>query len=253
MKTLLIIAMLLGRSLVAAADPAAGKDPQPLQRNPQPPHAWLGLEVAKPDPSITAQLPSLPPGMGFVVKSVDENGPAKTAGLQAADLLWKLDDQMLVNEGQLAALLRLAKPSDEIILAGFRDGKPLEVTLKLGRAPIMKRPVSGDLDSVLLSGDCGGPMRVVNVAQRLATYSTDEGTAVVRRDGDVYTVKIDGPKDELIYQGDLPADGSLDKIPEAWRRRIHALRRGLDHALEDRVMPSRQPRPRVVPPATQNP
>jgi len=254
MKTFLVIVILLGRSLVFAAEPAAGADPlPPPQKNPQPPHAWLGLEVAKPDPSITAQLPSLPPGMGFVVKSVDDNGPAKTAGLQPADLLWKLGDQMLVNEGQLAALLRLAKPSDEIILSGFRDGKPLEVTLKLGRAPIMKRPVSGDLDSVLLSGDCVGPIRVFDRAQRLATYSTDEGTLVVRLEGDVYKVKIDGPKDELIYQGDLPADGGLDKIPESWRRRVHALRRGLDHALEDRTMPSRQPRPRVVPPATQNP
>jgi len=253
MKTLLIIAILLGRTWVSATEPADGKDPQPAQRNPQPPHAWLGLEVAKPDATITARLPSLPPGMGFVVKSVDDNGPAKTAGLQEADLLWKLGDQMLVNEGQLAALLRLAKPSDEITLSGFRAGKPLAVTLKLGRAPIMKRPIAGDLDSVLLPADCGGPMRVVNVAQRLATYSTDEGTAVVRREGELYNVKIAGPKEELIYQGDLPADGSLDKVPEPWRRRVHALRRGLDHALEDRAMPPHQPRPRVVPPADQKP
>ena len=253
MKTFLVIAILLGRTLLSAVEPAAGKDPLPPQKNPQPPHAWLGLEVAKPDPTITAQLPSLPPGMGFVVKSVDDNGPAKTAGLQAADLLWKLGDQMLVNEGQLAALLRLAKPSDEITLSGFRAGKPLEVTLKLGRAPIMKRPVPGDLDLVLLPADCGGPMRVIDRAQRTATYSTDEGTLTVRLEGEVYKVKITGPKDDPIYQGDLSADASLDQIPESWRRRVHALRRGLDHALEDRLMPGRLPRPRVVPPADQKP
>lgn len=261
MKTLLLIAAVFGQTWAPAAEPDTGvvprpalqpqpvPQPLPVLRNPQAPHAWLGLEVAKPSATLTSQVPSLPPGMGFVVKSVDDNGPAKAAGLQEADLLWKLGDQMLVNEGQLAALLRLAKPSDEITLSGFRAGQPLEVKLKLGRAPIMKLPIAGDVDAVLLPGDCGGPMRVVNVAQRLATYATNEGTVVVRLEGDVYKIKIAGPKDEVIYQGDLPADGNLDQVPEAWRRRVHALHRGLNHALEDRVAPTRQPRPRVVPPA----
>ena len=267
MKTLMLIAIVSGPTWAPAAEPATTPaplpqpmpqallppQPVPQARNPQAPHAWLGLEVDKPSPTVTSQVPSLPPGMGFVVKSVDDNGPAKAAGLQASDLLWKLGDQMLVNEGQLAALLRMAKPSDEITLSGFRAGQPLEVKLKLGRAPLIKLPIAGDVDAVLLPGDCGGPMRVVNVAQRLATYTTDDGTVVVRLEGDVYQVKIAGPKDELIYQGDLPADGNLDQVPESWRRRVHALHRGLNHALEDRLTPTRQPRPRVVPPANPKP
>lgn len=256
MKRWWFIAILVGRTLLLADEPAGSRPqpPSPPSKLPQPPQAWLGLQVAKPDVTITAHLPSLPPGMGFVIKSLDKGGPAAAAGLQELDLLVKLGDQMLVNEGQLAALLRLTKPSEEIVLSGFRAGQPLQVKLKLGEAPLVKRPFPVDLvDSVILPGECGGPMRVVNVADRRATYATDEGRAVVQRDGEIHTVIIHGPKEELIYEGDLPADGSLDKIPERWRRRVNALRRGLDHALEMRMLPGRQPRPRVVPPAVQNP
>lgn len=254
MKPWLVIALLIGRTAASAAEPVDFKNPPAPPKFPQAPQAWLGLQVTKPDPTITAQLPSLPVGIGFVIKSIDETGPAKAAGLQELDVLWKLGDQMLVNEGQLAALLRLSKPGDPVTLAGFRAGQPLAVTLKLGIAPHLKRPFPGDLvDAAILAGDCGGPMRVVNVAERLATYSTDEGSAVVRQDGNVYKVKIQGPQNELIYQGDLPADGNLELIPEAWRRRVHALRRGLDHALEGRMMPERQPRPRVISPPAPKP
>ncbi len=229
--------------------------PSHSSRPPQPPHAWLGLQVSKPDETTTAHMPSLPPGIGFVIRALDPEGPAKAAGLQELDLLVKLGDQMLVNEGQLAALLRLSKPSDEITLSGFRAGQPLEVKLTLGRAPHRKRPFPVDFveSAILPGGGCGGPMRVVNVAERLASYSTDDGRAVVQHDGELYQVKIHGPREELIYAGQLPADGSLEQIPERWRRRVSALRRGLDQALEGRLMPSRQPRPRVVPPVSANP
>ena len=254
MKALSILALVIGQAMSFAAEPAEPRPAEPLPRAPLPPRAWLGLQVAKPNPALTASVPSLPPGIGFVIRSLNAGGPAQAAGLKESDLLWKLGDQMLVNEGQLVALLRLEKPGAQVTLAGFRDGKPLEIQLKLGEAPAQQRVFPGDLvDSAILPGDCGSPMRVINVAERQASYATDEGRAVVRLAGTVYQVKIHGPKEEVVYEGDLPADGNLDSIPEAWRRRIHALRRGLDHALDGRMMPSRQPRPRVVPPTVQNP
>ncbi len=213
------------------------------------PRAWLGLEVSKPDETITAQLPSLPPGIGFVIRTIDKDGPAAAAGLRELDILWRIGDQMLVNEGQLAALLRLSKPGEEITLSGFRSGRPLDVTLKLGEVPATKNTFPRDLlDAAILPGECGGPMRVVNVSEKTASYTNNEGRAEVRRVGAVYHVKIKGPGDETIHEGELPSDGNLAQIPLQWQRRVSALRRGLDHALEGRMMPTRQPRPRVVPP-----
>ena len=248
MKRILVIVFLLGRTCLVAGEPADAKEPHP--RCSEAPRAWLGLQVSRPDDSITAHLPELPPGIGFMVRSVNEGGPAETAGIKEFDILWKLGDQMLVNEGQLAALLRLSKPGDEIALSGFRAGKPLEVKLTLGEVPEKKRPFPDDLvDSAILpGGECRGPMRVFSISDKVASYANDEGRAEVQRVDDVYQVKILGPEDELIFEGDLPKDGNLDAIPDGWKRRVHALRRGLDHALKGGMAPVRQPRPRVVPP-----
>ena len=249
MKTAAVI--LFGSMVVTglADEPLPRPPALPAVILPQAPRAWLGLQLNKPDASITAQLPGLPPGIGFVVRSVDEGGPAAKAGLMEFDVLWKLGDQMLVNEGQLAALLRLHKPGDEIGFQGFRGGKVLNVSVTLGEAPTNLRMLPDSLvDDTLLASGCNGPMRVINVSEKLASYSTDDGRVEVSRDGNSHLVKITGPEGETIYAGTIPPDGSLAEVPESWRRRVHALRRGLDHALEGRLAPVRQPRPRVIPP-----
>lgn len=247
MKTSLIAAILLAQTFLSGGQTAE-------LRVLHAPQAWLGLRVAKPDESITVHVPSIPPGVGFVVKSIDEGGPAQAAGLLELDLLWKFGDQMLVNEAQLATLLRLAKPGEQVVISGFRGGKPLSVTLKLGTAPVLNKPFSGEMvESAVLPGSCDGPMRVVNIAEKSASFSTDEGRAIVRREGAVYKVRIDGLKGELIFEGDLSKNEDLANAPESWRRRIHVLCRTLDQALDGGMVSQRQPRPRVVPPAPQKP
>jgi hypothetical protein len=237
----------------------AGEKPTPPEKDapiplrlPHAPRSWLGLQVSKPDQSITAHLPALPPGIGFVIQSIDKNGPAETAGLRDFDVIWKIGDQMLVNEGQLAALLRLSKPGDEVKIAGFRAGKEFDVTLKLGEAPASQHPFLNDMvDDAVLPRECRGPMRIsdFNLNEKRASYTTDEGRAEVRKVDDLHRVKIESPDGKVIFEGDFPKDASLDKVPDRWKRRIYALRRGLDHALEGGMPTLRQPRPRVVPPA----
>ncbi len=250
-----VICFLFARTLLLAEDAVVVGDPHLSAQVPQAPRAWLGLEVSRPDQAITVHLPALPQGVGFMIRSINKGGPAEAAGLRNYDVLWKMGDQMLVNEGQLAVLLRLAKPGDEISLSGFRAGRPIEVKLKLGEAPITPEPFPSELvdSAVLPGGDNGVPMRIFNISEKVASYSTDDGRIEIQRDGEIFMVNIVGPKDELIFEGDLPADGSLDSIPEAWKRRVHALRRGLTHALAGNTVPTRQPRPRVVPPTAVKP
>ena len=257
MKAIWITIGLLGPSILIAADPQPVAPPQsesarpPLaSRLPRAPRAWLGLDLTKPDGSITAQLPSLPPGIGFVIRGVAKDGPGAASGLAEYDVIWKFNDQLLVNESQLAALLRIAKPGDEVSLSGFRAGKPLEVKITLGEAPANARPFApGFAESAVLPGVlCGGPMREVNVGEKTATYTNEEGRAEVSKPGDAYTVKITKPEGDVIFQGELKTDEDYEKVPPAWKHRVHALRRGLDLALAGGTMPGRQPRPRVVPP-----
>jgi hypothetical protein len=148
----------------------------------------------------------------------------------------------------------LAKPGEEVVISGFRGGKPLEVKLKLGQSPVLERPFSGEMvESAILPGACPGPMRMVNVADKTASFSNDDGKALVRREGAGYHIKIEGPKEELVFEGDITGSDSLDKVPEAWHRRIRVLCRTLDQALEGNMMPQRLPRPRVVPPPAEKP
>lgn len=236
-----------GQPSPAPVPPVTSPLPVPLQgRTGQ---AWLGLQLIKADPSMSAQIPALPMGIGFVIKGVDPGGPAEVAQLHPLDVLWKLSGQMLVNEAQLATLLRLSKPGDEVELSVFRGGKPLEIQMKLGDLPMGRDVLSAGLaDLAILPGE-GSPMRVVNVDSRTANYSSAEGQAELRKEGDTYLVTIKGPDDVLIFEGDVTGRAAVDALPRAWQPRVFALKRGLDHAMEGRIVPVRPPRPRVVTPA----
>lgn len=227
---------------VAAVPPHAGL-PAGMREMPPQPDAWLGLGIAKPQPSVIAQIPSLPTGIGFVIESVLPGGPAEAAKLQALDVVWKFGDQLLANQAQLATLLNLKRPGDEVQLAVFRAGQPMEVTLKLGESPPPPHPVprrSFEDDSLCET-------KIVTPGERTATYSTDQGKAVIKREGEAYRVTITDPEQKVLFDGVLPEDGDLDKIPVGWHRRVWVLRRSLDHAMANQIVPVRPPRPRVIP------
>jgi hypothetical protein len=225
----------LGSTMQPPAAPPAGS-------------AWLGCSVSKPAPMAAAPIPMLPPGMGFVIQNITPGGPAEAAQLKPLDVLWKFGDQMLVNQGQLAALLSLKRPGDEVALTIFRASKPLEIKIKLGTAQDANNMFSKDMIDAAILSDEGRPMKIINLQERTATFSNDDGKALVRREGDGYKVVIKGPDQQAIYDGMLPMDGNLAGIPADWHRRICVLRRSLDHALESRIVPVRPPRPRTVPP-----
>ncbi len=236
--------------LVSLLRGVAGEAPQPPATYSRPPQAWLGLHVAKPDETTTSHLPLLPPGVGFVIDRLDEDGPAARAGLQKFDVLWKYRDQMLINEAQLATLLRHAKPGEKVELSAFRKGKPVTATLTLGEAPEGEDGFIGKVAESVMLPDEKTPMRVITYSpSREASFSTDEGRAVIRRDGELYKVVIRSPENKVLYEGEFENGSDFRKVPRDWRRRVCALRRGLDHAMEDRTTPLRPPRPRVVPPS----
>ena len=239
-----------------SAIPRAPMSPPGIARAPD---CWLGVDLAKPDPSLASQLPALPAGVGFIIKTVHPNGPAAAAGFELDDLVWKFNDQLLVNEAQLSTLLRMHKPGDDISLTLFRGGVVIEIPLTLERNPGQTPALAdGALEEALLFNE-PGPMRVVKMASREAYIADAEGRAVVRKVEDGYWLTIHNSSGDVIYDaafnrspsGQCEGDNA---IPAAWKRRAYALRRGLDHALEGGISQQRQPRPRVVtPPSTKNP
>lgn len=92
--------------------------------------AWLGVS-ATPAPLVLRKQLELPEGMGLVVDAVIPDSPAGKAGLKQYDVLQKLDDQLLANSQQFAALVRMHKPGDSIKLTVIRGGKTVVLDAKL--------------------------------------------------------------------------------------------------------------------------
>ena len=97
--------------------------------------AFLGVGVEKPSETLRVQL-GLADGVGLVVNFVEENSPARAAGLRQHDVIERLDDQLLVNEEQLVTLVRLRKSGEGVTLAVLRGGKPVKVTVQLGEKEV---------------------------------------------------------------------------------------------------------------------
>src|SRR4051812_14577750 len=70
--------------------------------------AWLGVNTSPP-PHVLRQQLQLPRGVGLVVDMVAPDSPAQAAGVKQYDVLHKLNDQILINQQQLAVLVRTFK------------------------------------------------------------------------------------------------------------------------------------------------
>lgn len=95
--------------------------------------AYLGVGVRPLDPVLAEHL-SLPEGIGLTVGEVPEDGPSRGV-LEPNDILVKLDDQWLTDPRQLAALVRMRKPGEEVELELVRKGQTRKVRVRLGERP----------------------------------------------------------------------------------------------------------------------
>ncbi len=233
-------------SLVALAGFAAAEEarpqaaPAPAAEKIAPVNAmpWLGLSVGRLDEAIRAQLPTLPPGIGFVITTVDPGGPAEKAGVKPYDILWKMGDQWITNEAQLFTLLRLRKAGDETKLAVYRSGESLDLSVTLGRLP--ENHLRGKLPDLAASGFPDVPMKVLNPAGT-AEIEAPDGKAILTIAGGVKEVEILSSEGRLIYQGPLNDAKGTSLVPEPWKIRVITLERSL--AQEPKA--TRTPRPRV--------
>ena len=92
--------------------------------------AYLGVSTSA-VPAALRQHLGLPEGVGLVVDHVQDDSPAKAAGLKQYDILTKFDDQILVNGQQLAVLVRSRKGGEEVKLTLLRGGKEQTLTARL--------------------------------------------------------------------------------------------------------------------------
>jgi len=110
---------------------AKDKPAKPPTDKPKRTIAFLGVNTMPVGEALRAQL-DLPEGVGLLIRSVVPAGPAAKAGVKTHDVLYKLDDQLLINPDQLATLVRTHKPGDKVTLTLIRKAKPVTLTVALG-------------------------------------------------------------------------------------------------------------------------
>ena len=96
-------------------------------------HARLGVVVQEVNQALADSF-KLPTPAGALVAQVEPGGPAAKAGLKAGDVIRSIDGQSVVASGDLPAYIAPLNPGRDVKLEVWRQGKPVDVTAKLGGA-----------------------------------------------------------------------------------------------------------------------
>ena len=80
---------------------------------------WLGVTPEDIGDDVRSQL-KLEAGVGVAITAVSEGSPAATAGLQAGDVLVKIDGKPVMGEEGLATFMSTAKVDQKVMLTWRR-------------------------------------------------------------------------------------------------------------------------------------
>ncbi len=112
-------------------------------------YAYLGVATARIYPQLARRF-KLPVTAGAWVQDVVKDGPADEAGLRSGgketrfqartiknggDIITAVDGKPLGSAAALGVALLPKRSGDEVVLRVYRDGKPRDVTIKLGERP----------------------------------------------------------------------------------------------------------------------
>ncbi|RHW28941.1 PDZ domain-containing protein [Nocardioides immobilis] len=90
-----------------------------LRNGETPTHARLGIEVENAE-------------NGAAVRSIEDGSAAEDAGLQAGDVITRIDDHPIDSSGSLVATVRSYRPDDRVTVTFLRDGEQQTTELALG-------------------------------------------------------------------------------------------------------------------------
>lgn len=122
---------LFAMGLVVASAMAAGE----VAKDAGAKATFLGVSTTPVDAGLAAHL-GLKTGFYQTVQYVAPESPAAKAGLEAHDILQKLDDQIIVNFAQLTALIRSKQSGDKVSLTVLRQGKAKQFEATLGEQEV---------------------------------------------------------------------------------------------------------------------
>jgi len=93
---------------------------------------WLGVRI-QPVSDEIAEAMGLATPHGALVAGIDEKGPAAPAGLKQGDVIVAFDGHDVHESRDLPKIVAATPVGKEVTVAVVRDGKPQNLTVKLGR------------------------------------------------------------------------------------------------------------------------
>lgn len=91
---------------------------------------WLGVTIQDLTPEL-AQSFGLPNIKGVLIANVFKDGPADLAGIRQGDVVARYEGREVLNSGDFRNQVATAPISQDVTITVVRDGKPLEVKVKV--------------------------------------------------------------------------------------------------------------------------
>ncbi|MEZ5301953.1 MAG: PDZ domain-containing protein [Verrucomicrobiales bacterium] len=186
---------------------------------------WLGVAIQALPEDVAAQLPQLK-GAGVVVRDAAPGSPAAAAGLQANDVLFKVNEQILFGEDQLTKLIATYAPGDEVSLTWMRGAEEMAAKTALSAAhPRPPMPQLGP-DGAAFIDKQFGPGSSILLQIAASNPEIVAGLPAIRR-----ILKID--EDGNIQWGDRAADEAAAQIRKHLQAHAPDLVPGYDGMMQE--------------------
>ena len=132
-------------------------------------HAKLGVEVQDLSQALANSF-SLSKPEGALISRVIPDSSAEVAGLQAGDVITRIDGQHIVRSGDVRSQISMSSPGEIVMLTVWRDRSFKEVKVKLGEAQSESRVAS--------KVEASGSRNSLGLALRPLTQSEKEANEV---------------------------------------------------------------------------
>jgi len=93
---------------------------------------WLGVVIQEMTPEIAESL-GINTSKGALISEVSSPSPASEAGLRGKDIVTKFNGENIEDFSDLTRLVGATRPDSDVTLTIIRDGKEIDVKVKLGK------------------------------------------------------------------------------------------------------------------------
>jgi serine protease DegS len=99
---------------------------------------WMGVEIQELTPQLAESF-GLKDEKGIIIAGVLKEGPADKGGLRPGDIITAINEQTIESAHDALNTISQTAPGEKITIEGQREGKALELKVKVGERPKQER------------------------------------------------------------------------------------------------------------------